>query len=144
VSFEAGPQLMDGQRALIFTRSRHAEGQEGSDFARSARQQLVIAAIKEKMLSPGFFFSPGAIVGLLRTARDYFQIDLPREKLVQLARLALRFRSENLKMVVLDGERLVNPPPSQALYDGQWVLVPKTGNWEEIQAYVDNLLESEN
>jgi len=52
VHFNKGPQHMDGATALIFSRSRHsADNGEGSDFARSRRQQLVIQALKNKVVS---------------------------------------------------------------------------------------------
>ncbi len=53
VHFNAGPQHMDGATALIFARSRHGNNGEGSDFARSRRQQLIIAALKQKVVSIG-------------------------------------------------------------------------------------------
>ena len=34
VQFQAGSQHMDGKTALMYVRSRHAEGDEGTDFAR--------------------------------------------------------------------------------------------------------------
>jgi anionic cell wall polymer biosynthesis LytR-Cps2A-Psr (LCP) family protein len=43
---------MDGKRALIFARSRHAAGEEGTDFARSARQQKIIQAPSLQLMSP--------------------------------------------------------------------------------------------
>ena len=42
--FEAGKQLMNGERALKYVRSRYAEGEEGTDFARSRRQQRLLLA----------------------------------------------------------------------------------------------------
>jgi len=52
VHFNAGPQHMDGRTALIFSRSRHsADNGEGSDFARSRRQQIVLQALKQKVVS---------------------------------------------------------------------------------------------
>jgi LCP family protein required for cell wall assembly len=52
VHFKAGPQHMDGATALIFARSRHsADNGEGTDFARSRRQQLVLQALKQKLVS---------------------------------------------------------------------------------------------
>ena len=52
VHFNAGPQHMDGATALIFSRSRHSsDNGEGTDFARSRRQQLVIQALKQKVVS---------------------------------------------------------------------------------------------
>jgi LCP family protein required for cell wall assembly len=54
VHFNAGPQHLDGTRALEFSRSRHSnDNGEGSDFARSRRQQLVVAALKQKVVSIG-------------------------------------------------------------------------------------------
>lgn len=50
VSFKKGLTKMDGETALMFVRSRNAEGDEGSDFARSKRQQLVLTALKTKIL----------------------------------------------------------------------------------------------
>lgn len=49
-SFAAGPQHMDGARALVFARSRHSQTfAEGTDFARSQRQSLVIQAVLKKI-----------------------------------------------------------------------------------------------
>lgn len=48
VEFEAGPQHLDGERALAYTRIRHGS----SDFQRAERQQLVIQAIFSRLLSP--------------------------------------------------------------------------------------------
>ena len=49
---EQGWQHMDWELALKYARSRHAAG-HASDFDRSFRQQLVINAIKDKLLSWG-------------------------------------------------------------------------------------------
>ena len=46
---------MDGQTALKFARSRHGNNGEGSDFARSERQQKIILAVKDKVLSASTF-----------------------------------------------------------------------------------------
>ena len=58
VNFQQGIQEMNGDRALIFSRSRHGTNGEASDFARAKRQQLVIAALKEKLLSAGTYLNP--------------------------------------------------------------------------------------
>jgi LCP family protein required for cell wall assembly len=53
VSFGAGTQHMNGATALEYTRSRHGDNGQGTDFARSGRQQLIIAALEQKVLSIG-------------------------------------------------------------------------------------------
>jgi LCP family protein required for cell wall assembly len=74
VSFSAGQQHMNGARALIYTRSRHAvNGGEGSDFARSKRQQLVVASLKQKAVSVGGI---GNLPNLLNALGDHVITDL--------------------------------------------------------------------
>ena len=73
VHFDAGVQHMDGATALIFARSRHGNGGEGSDFARSKRQQLVTAAIKQKVLSIGGI---GRLPDLLSALGDHVKTNL--------------------------------------------------------------------
>lgn len=48
VDIPAGRQHMDGDTALKYARTRHQD----SDFARTARQQQVIAAVRNAMLNP--------------------------------------------------------------------------------------------
>lgn len=48
VSIPAGPVHMDGATALIYARTRHQD----SDFGRMRRQQQVLMAVRDKLLSP--------------------------------------------------------------------------------------------
>jgi LCP family protein required for cell wall assembly len=48
VDIPAGRQHMDGDTALKYARTRHQD----SDFARTARQQQVVAAVRNAMLNP--------------------------------------------------------------------------------------------
>lgn len=138
--FNAGKQLMDGQKALKFVRSRNADGEEGSDFARSLRQQRLLLAIKNRVLSPKFWLNPKRTIQLVKVVNLNVKTDFPKEKYLDLLRIATRFRSLKIQTEVLNGERLVNPPPSKKLYDDQWVLIPKNGDWSEIREYVKRLL----
>src|SRR3712207_8224645 len=45
VKFDAGMQHMNGDRAIEFARSRYS-AQDGNDFSRSRRQQLLMVAVK--------------------------------------------------------------------------------------------------
>jgi LCP family protein required for cell wall assembly len=49
--FKEGKQKMSGEVALIYARSRKGNNGEGSDFARSKRQQIVIQAVVEKVVN---------------------------------------------------------------------------------------------
>ena len=74
VSFTEGPQHMDGDTALKYARSRHSmHNGEGSDFARARRQQNVITAVTEKVMS-GSLLDPKALMNLFNVVQDNIQI----------------------------------------------------------------------
>jgi anionic cell wall polymer biosynthesis LytR-Cps2A-Psr (LCP) family protein len=54
VDIPVGLQHFDGDKALKYARSRHTT----SDFDRSRRQQLVIEAIREKLMTANILTSP--------------------------------------------------------------------------------------
>lgn len=54
-TFYEGSQSMSGAKALIYARSRHGDNNEGTDFARSFRQSVVVQAILEKIKSQNIF-----------------------------------------------------------------------------------------
>lgn len=65
VVFEPGVQQMDGERALIYARTRHND----SDFGRAQRQQQVINAIATKFRGLGWFGRIVALPALLGSVR---------------------------------------------------------------------------
>ena len=74
IHFNAGVQHMNGEQALQFSRSRHSQDNgEGTDFARSRRQQLVVAALKDKVVSLGGL---GSLPDLLNSLGDNVVTDL--------------------------------------------------------------------
>jgi LCP family protein required for cell wall assembly len=74
IHFNAGLQHMGGTSALQFARSRHSnDNGEGSDFARSRRQQLVVAALKQKVVTVGGL---GNLPDLLNSLGDNVVTDL--------------------------------------------------------------------
>lgn len=89
----AGPQLMDGDNALRYARSRH----DSNDFSRARRQQTVLFALRERFAIAGLFRLPGIVerVGpLVRTNFDPGNI-LP------LARTVLALESADITSDVL-------------------------------------------
>lgn len=135
VSFEQGLRHFDGEQALKFARSRNAIGAEGTDFARSARQQKIIFAIKKKAFSPRVFLNPQKVDRLLEISGQSVETDIPQSHFAPFAKLALKVRKTELRSEVLNG-LLINPPISQE-YGFQWVLVPRAGSWEEVHEWVN-------
>ncbi len=145
VHFDKGPLHIDGKTALEFVRSRHAEGDEGSDFSRSVRQEKIIKAFKDKILSPQTLFNPVKFVSLYAILKENIDTDINKNEFDDFIRLAQKLKNAKIQTAVLDyGDQqkglpglLVNPPLSD--FNGGWVLIPRigNGNFSEIQKYID-------
>ncbi|MEJ0021545.1 MAG: LCP family protein [Candidatus Doudnabacteria bacterium] len=102
VTFTKGPQHMNGQRALIFARSRHSENaDEGSDFARSERQKKILVALKNKILSLKLTNLP-TINNLLSDFTDNFRTNMEPYELKHLTDLAQKTNNDNIYSFSLD------------------------------------------
>ena len=140
VSFNSGIQTMNGDTALIFVRSRHAEGDEGTDTAREARQQKVMEAVKKKITNPLVFLSPKVELAMIRVLKKYVETDIDSTSAAIIARKVIN-GSKSINQFLIPQELLFNPPISK-IYDNQYVFIPKAGNgkWVEIQKWVSKVL----
>lgn len=145
IHFDEGLQHMDGQKALQFVRSRHANGDEGSDFARNKRQELILKAFKDKIFSVGTLLNPAKVLNFYDILQKSIDTDIKQDEMDDFIRLAQKMKTAEIKSSVLDfgdSEKgrpglLLNPPIGRD-YDNLWVLIPKAGrdNFSEIQKYV--------
>ena len=138
IRFAAGLQHMDGETTLKFVRSRNAEGDEGTDIARAARQQRVILAIKNKVLSAEVLLSPKKLSSLLQVARQFVETDMEGSAAAILLRRLVQSR-ETLSSFVLGEDFLVNPPLLPR-YDYLYVFIPKEEGWEKVHQWVKQTL----
>lgn len=139
LTFKAGPTHMDGQTALKFVRSRHGNNNEGSDFARSARQEKVIVAFREKVLSTKTLLDPKTILNLLQTFGASIDTDIGNDEIPLFSKLALKLDKANIRKVVLDASNEsskleVGQPTSD--FGGRYVLVPKNNNWQDLATFI--------
>ncbi len=143
--FDQGQQHMDGVTALKFVRSRHANGSEGTDFARSQRQEKVIKAFMGKAFSLRIIGNPAKVVGLYNTVKDSVDTDIDQSEFDDFIKLAQRFQNAKIQSVVIDyGDRedkrggLLTHPPISEKYRYQWTLVPRIGenDFSEIHEYI--------
>ncbi len=129
--FEAGTQVMDGEQSLKYVRSRHAEGDEGSDFARSRRQQEVFLALKETLRSPSVWLSPRRVSRLAQLFSQTTETDMSVAELLTVAKLFTRVPKDSIQRISLE-ELLYTPPVS---WYGKYVLIPAE-SFEAIHRYV--------
>ncbi len=136
--FEAGEQLMDGATALKYVRSRQAEGDEGTDFARARRQQQLLKGLKKTFFVSKLYLKPKQLLKLVAAFQEQLKTDLDPQIYGQLFLLARRVNWEALESESLDERFLTHPRVHSSK---QWVLVPKGNDWSEIRNHVDLLLE---
>jgi len=140
VSYEEGWQTMDGDTALKFSRSRHGNNGEGSDFARSKRQQKVIEAVKKRILSYNFFLSPRKINNIMKNLSEHLRTNMEPWELIKLAKLAEKIDTQNIITRVLDDS------PGGYLYankvNSAYVLQPKGDDFSQIQYMVKSIFKA--
>lgn len=131
ISFRKGMQHMDGSTALIFTRSRHGNNGEGSDFARSARQQLVILALRQKLLTLNTLGDPSKLAKLYQAVTSHVQSDLTPWDAIRLAPMLGQFSPDKINMHVLtDAE---NGELVAANINNNFLLFPRGNDWTHIK-----------
>ena len=138
LNFVEGPTHMNGETTLKFVRSRYGTNGEGSDFARSARQEKVILAFRQKVLSNQTLSDPKTAIGLIKTFGDSIDTDIVNDNVPVFAKLANKIDPATIRKVVLDAGRdeSVLQVGDPANYGGQYALIPK-GTWEDLGDYIN-------
>lgn len=139
ISFTKGQTLMDGETALKFVRSRNAEGEEGTDFGREARQQKIIEAVKNSLIAKMKKPDIESYRKLYELMNDLIDRDISNQQLAIIMKNALLKRNPKLDEITLPEALFTNPDISED-YDYKWVLVPKTGSFESIHKYIRETL----
>ncbi len=128
VRFEEGTQIMDGERALIYARTRKST----SDFARAERQQQVILAVRDKVLSLDIIpaLTPNRIANLVATVNDSIATDLSVDEVFALIQAVQDIQTRDIKRTVIDSTLVTE----FRTYAGADVLLPR---WREILPLVE-------
>lgn len=136
IHFDKGLQHMDGEQALKYVRSRHAEGGEGSDFARNRRQQDLLVALKQKLVNPFVWLPPNGFT-LFQALDDATNTDLNLGEFITIGRLFAQTKQTDIEKISFS-DLLINPPTS--FYNGLYVLAPKT-SFQDIHEYIKSQLK---
>ena len=79
--FLPGMQHMDGERALMYARTRHAD----SDIMRMRRQQSVLLSVLQRVRSQNSLQQLTTIADVTAALRGYIRTDIPEDQMVSLA-----------------------------------------------------------
>lgn len=135
ISFKEGPQHMDGKTVLQYVRSRHAEGNEGTDFARNRRQQDVVIALKDKIMKLRPWFNPQLAIDLYHGLDAATDTNMKIGEQLTVAKIATRANSGAISKIFIE-PFLMSPP--LWMY-GRYVLVPQK-DFLTIHEYIKNEL----
>lgn len=130
-----GEQYFDGTRALFYARSRKTSAR--GDFARSDRQRDIIVALKEKVLSLGTYANPLKIAGLIDAIGSGVRTNLSISEILRLYEIAGEVPSDKIVSVGLDNG--VDGLLAGQNIGGAAVLVPKAGDYSEVQEFVRSI-----
>lgn len=135
VHFSKGMQHMNGQTAIEYARARYVldNPAEGSDFARSARQQIMIKAaltkVKQMSTWPSFYNGLSALQRTINTNLS----------LADLMQFALKMDLNDAHRVGLSNQNVLVDATAP---DGEYILKPSNDNWQAIKDYVKKQLYS--
>lgn len=138
-----GEQTFDGATALKYARSRHST----SDFDRSLRQQILVRAIKEKLLSLGTLSNPAKLQALYSAVSSNVQTDLSFKEMAALALFAKELPSKNILSFNLNDSCFQSfalcdrggflYTPARDLFGGASVLLPDGATPSNLSEYRD-------
>jgi anionic cell wall polymer biosynthesis LytR-Cps2A-Psr (LCP) family protein len=116
---------MNGTIALRYARSRKST----SDFDRAARQQQVIAAVREKALQLSTLTNPVKLTGLIDTLGGHVKTDFQPNEIAKMATIAKDLDTSKMAQKVLSTDG------ADALLNGGTSIIPRAGtlrcrNWE--------------
>ncbi|MDI6778328.1 MAG: LCP family protein [Patescibacteria group bacterium] len=136
-SLPAGKNHIDGQKALFFVRARYAS----SDFERARRQQQVLLALKDKMLSLGTLTDFGKVNNILNVLGEDVRTDMDISEMKKFFELANKSQNLQIKQKVLDTseEGLLNSTKADTPEGKTYVLLPARGNYDKIRELVKNI-----
>ena len=128
--FPAGPQRLDGQRALIYARSRMTT----SDFDRSRRQRLILLAIEQRLRSQNLLPRLLPLIGALQ---GNVLTDLRPAELRDLAHLVAGIDQADIRQIAVDDSNFLVEHP---VGDGNILLTPRDPTYTSLRNYLANAL----
>ena len=130
---EAGDQTLNGENALIYARSRFSS----NDFDRARRQQQILVALKDKVLSLGILSDPIKIGGIIDILSKNVKTDVGPWEIPQLLDLMKNAKTDSIIKKVFENT------PEGLLYDTKinkiYVLLPTAGDFTKIREACQNI-----
>ncbi|MCC2631846.1 MAG: putative LytR family transcriptional protein [Patescibacteria group bacterium] len=132
-SIKAGMQHMNGETALKYARSRETT----SDFDRSARQQIIIQALKKKATSAGTLSNPTKVMNMVNALGSHIKTDMQTGDIKQFISIYQDVPSDKSENFVLDTSEKLGLLTSSSNTAAGYIAYPVLGQgkYEDIAAW---------
>jgi LCP family protein required for cell wall assembly len=136
ISFVKGWAHLDGTTALEYARSRHGGSGEGTDFARAARQQKILIALKERALSMDVILNPTKLSRIMSIIQKNVQTNMSAFEMIKFAKYIPDISTERISLHVLDatGGLLY-----ETYINSAYVLLPYEEDWSDLKSLASNI-----
>lgn len=134
---DAGTHTLNSTDALCYARSRETS----NDFKRAARQQQVLKAVKDKLLSAGTLTDFSKLSDILNNLGDNVKTDMQPWEMQRFYDIYTKMKDYKLYQKVIDG----TDDPEVGLVYGMKdetagsILLPKGDNFDRIKALFQNI-----
>ena len=138
---DKGTHLINGDVTLKYARVRHVKG---GDFSRLERQKDIIVAAKKRAFSIENFANPMKLTNLLTILEDNLQTNIRLDEIPAFIELAKNINPYQINSKVLDAWSHDSLLAVSHVFLGglrAFILVPRTGNYQEIKSLSENIFE---
>ena len=140
VTFNQGPEILTGERALTFARSRKGNNGEGSDLMRAKRQHLILKGMIKSVENDKSIFFPFDIKEFYKEVILHTETNVSLDDAIYLFSFYKNINDYNIKSLVLD-DRYIYHPENAAPYGGAWVFVAKDYTFAALHLDLENFLK---
>jgi LCP family protein required for cell wall assembly len=134
----AGNNHLDGETALCYARAR----ENTSDFDRAKRQQVILKALKDKLVSLGTLTDFGKLNAILNAIGDNVRTDMKSHEMKKFYEKYAGLQNAQIYQRVFENsEEGMLMVPSDAPEGAGYVLIPRAGwdNYSQIHSVCQNI-----
>lgn len=133
LNLEPGMTHMNGDLALAYARTRYTD----SDFDRSGRQQKIILAVKDKLLSSEIYLNPFKLYKILDVISDNLITDLSSDNAFSYLKKAREFKTADTYVIDNRKDNLLYSTTNSV---GSYILLPVAKDFSEIWSKVKKVV----
>jgi LCP family protein required for cell wall assembly len=139
VNFNAGIEVMSGERALTFARSRKGNNGEGSDLMRAKRQHQILKGMTKAVENKNSEFFPFDIKEFYNKVIRKTETNISLDDAVYLFSFYKNLQKYDIQSLVLD-DRYIYHPGISSSYGGSWVFIAKDSNFQKLHGDLEKYL----